>query len=233
MNMKKSITRILAVDDDPDILTLLKYNLTREGYEVLGAPDGQKAIEQVHGFRPDIVLLDLMMPHLSGLEVTKFLRADVASSAIPIIMLTAKGEESDIVIGLELGADDYIVKPFSVRILLARIKAVLRRSEAPESAASAQSLTIDGITIIPDRFEVQLDGVTIKLTATEFRLLHLLATRRGRVITRTQIVDETRGEDYAVTDRSVDVHITSLRKKLGTHGNIIETVRGVGYRMKG
>jgi two-component system phosphate regulon response regulator PhoB len=231
--MKHSSQQILAVDDDLDILTLLKYNLTREGYEVVSASDGSKAVELVHASRPDLILLDLMMPRLSGLDVTKTLRADPMTSKIPIIMLTAKGEESDIVIGLELGADDYIVKPFSIRVLLARVKAVLRRSESIDAHSTSQSLNIEGISIVPDRFEVHVDGVAINLTATEFRLLHLLSIRRGRVITRMQIVDETRGEDYAVTDRSVDVHVTSLRKKLGEHGSLIETVRGVGYRMKG
>lgn len=224
---------VLVADDDPDILALLKYNLIREGYEVAGATDGRMVLESVSVFHPDLILLDLMMPILNGLDVTKTLRSNPPTSKIPIIMLTAKGEESDIVIGLELGADDYIVKPFSIRVLLARVKALLRRNDAVESSQNLSLLTIEEITIDPEKFAVYIQNAAISLTATEFRLLHLLALRRGRVITRSQIVDETRGEDCAVTDRSVDVHVTSLRKKLGEHGHLIETVRGVGYRMKG
>lgn len=221
---------ILVVDDDPDILELLRYNLTKEGYRVDCATDGDAALRAFPEVNPDLILLDLMMPRKSGLDVARQLQSDPKTSSVPIIMLTAKGEESDIVIGLELGASDYIVKPFSMRVLLARIRSALRRSNPIE--IKSQSSTATGLEILSERFEARINGVDVGLTATEFRLLQLLNTHPGRVFTRNQLVNSVRGESYAVTDRSVDVHITSLRKKLGNFSSIIETVRGVGYRRK-
>lgn len=231
--MSKNTTHILAVDDDADILAVISFNLEREGFKVSTAIDGREALAKVKQLHPDLLLLDLMMPGINGLEVARLLRSDPEFSNLPIVIVSAKGEEADIVIGLELGADDFVVKPFSIRVLLARIRAVLRRRMGDAETPANRTLKVERIIINPDRFEVLVDEQPIHLTATEFRLLHLLAIRRGRVITRTQIVDEVRGEDYAVTDRSVDVHITSLRKKLGESEELIETVRGVGYRMRG
>ena len=224
--------KILVVDDEEDILELVKFNLDREGYQVSCAKTGDGTLEEVRRNTPDLIVLDLMLPDMDGLEVAKILKGDPSTKTIPIIMLTAKGEESDIVIGLELGADDYIAKPFSPRILVARVKAVLRRGKSP-SMEDSSVLKIHNILIHPGRHEVMVDGKRVDLTYTEFSILNFLARRPGWVFTRYQIVDAVRGEDYPVTDRSVDVQIVGLRKKLGRAGNHIETVRGVGYRFRG
>lgn len=223
--------RILVVEDDEDIRELITYNLTREGYRIAGVPSGEEALGAVHKERPDLILLDLMLPGMDGLEACRGLKADPETSEIPVIMVTAKGEESDIVVGLELGADDYITKPFSPKVLIARIRAVLRRHrEKPHNDKA--DITIHDLVIRPGRHEVVVGGERIDLTATEFRLLHLLARRPGWVFTRYQIVDALHGDDYPVTDRSIDVQVAGLRKKLGPAGEFIETVRGVGYRLK-
>jgi two-component system phosphate regulon response regulator PhoB len=222
---------VLIVDDEEDILELLEYNLAKEGYRVLRVASGEAALEATRKGRPDLVILDLMLPGLSGLEVCKGLKRDSRTAGIPIVMLTAKGEEADVVLGLELGADDYVVKPFSPRVLVARVRAVLRRSQEAETA-SDEPLKIHEIEINPGRHEVIADGTPIALTFTEFRILYFLARRPGWVFTRYQIVEAVRGEEYAVTDRAVDVQIVGLRKKLGRFGTYIETVRGVGYRFK-
>jgi len=221
---------ILVVDDDDDILELIRYNFAREGYRVITAENGESALKLAAKELPDLILLDLMLPGVSGLDVAKILKNTAATQEIAIVMLTAKGEESDIIVGLELGADDYIVKPFSPKVLAARVRAVLRRkNDKPPEESSA--LHLAGISIFPERYDVFVEGSSIGLTATEFRILHLMARHPGWVYTRSQIVDAVRGEDYPVTDRSVDVHIVSLRKKLGeTYGMFIDTVRGVGYR---
>jgi two-component system alkaline phosphatase synthesis response regulator PhoP len=223
---------IFVVEDEEDILELIRYNLAKEGYTVLGAASGEEAIRLVSRDIPDLIVLDLMLPGLDGLDVCKEIKNNPATSRIPIVMLTAKGEESDIVLGLELGADDYITKPFSPKILLARIKAVLRRIKVAESIKSKAAIHFSGLTINPNRHQVKVDGEPIELTATEFRILHFLARKPGWVFTRAQIVDAVRGEDYPVTDRTIDVHIVSLRRKLGDRGNVISTVRGVGYRFR-
>jgi two-component system phosphate regulon response regulator PhoB len=222
---------ILVVDDEEDILELVNYNLTREGYNVSCAETGDQALKMARADMPDLILLDLMLPGTDGLEVCKILKNDPRTTSVPIVMLTAKGEEADIVTGLELGADDYVTKPFSPRVLLARIKAVLRRAQSrvPDESSSVK---VGDLVIHPSRHEVLADGEPVELTYTEFRLLHFLARRPGWVFTRYQIVDGVRGPDAIVTDRSVDVHIVSLRRKLGDLGSYIETVRGVGYRMK-
>ena len=227
MAMKK----ILAVDDEEDILELLTFNLTREGYRVVSAATGEAALQAEPQEIPDLIILDLMLPGIDGLEVARRLKNDPATENLPIIMLTAKGEEADIVTGLELGADDYITKPFSPRILAARVKAVLRR-EVKDARDESSVLQIHDIVIHPGRHEVTVQGQPVQLTYTEFGILQYLAARPGWVFTRTQIVDAVRGDDYFVTDRSVDVQIVGLRKKLGKAGKTIETVRGVGYRFK-
>jgi two-component system phosphate regulon response regulator PhoB len=220
---------ILIVEDEGDILELLRYNLNREGYRVLEATSGETALDVIRKDAPDLVLLDLMLPKIGGLEVCRRVRSDSSHKSVPIIMLTAKGEEADIVAGLELGADDYMTKPFSPRVLLARVRAVLRRN-ATEMPGDDESLQIHEIVIHPGRHEVLVAGEAIALTRTEFQVLHYLARRPGWVFTRYQIVDAVHGDDYAVTERSVDVQIVGLRKKLGDAGKYIETVRGVGYR---
>lgn len=223
--------KILVVDDEEDILELLKFNLSREGYQVSCAASGEEALSQVRSKTPDLMVLDLMLPGIDGLEVAKSLKQDPETKNIPIVMLTAKGEEADIVTGLELGADDYITKPFSPRILVARVRAVLRR-KTKEPPDKTSVLRVHDLEIHPGRHEVLVNGKPIPLTFTEFGILGYLVRRPGWVFTRSQIVDAVRGDDYFVTDRSVDVQIVGLRKKLGPAGRYIETVRGVGYRLK-
>jgi len=223
--------KILVIEDDDDILELIKYNLTKEGYQVISTASGEYGLNLAKTEKPDLLVLDLMLPGMDGLEVCKQLKADMATSHIPIIMATAKGEESDIVTGLELGADDYITKPFSPKVLIARIRACLRHKARREIDPN-EVIQIDDLTIHPGRHEVLVSGNLAKLTLTEFKLLHFLASRPGWVFTRYQIVDAVKGEDYIVTDRTVDVQVVGLRKKLGDYGDRIETVRGVGYRFK-
>ncbi|MFA5517171.1 MAG: response regulator transcription factor [Desulfuromonadales bacterium] len=223
---------ILAIEDEEDILALVQYNLSKEGYRVTCATSGEEGLQAARSGRPDLVLLDLMLPGMDGLEVCRALRRDPEQAAVPILMLTAKGEESDIVAGLELGADDYMTKPFSPRVLISRVRAVLRRRTVAEPEASA-AIQFEDLLIHPGRSEVLVRGEAVELTFTEFRVLHFLASRPGWVFTRYQIVNAVRGEDYSVTDRAVDVQIVGLRRKLGSCGRCIETVRGVGYRFKG
>ncbi len=221
--------KILVVDDEEDILELVRYNLAREGYAVTCAASGEAALKSATSDPVDLIILDLMLPGIDGLEVARRLKQNSGTKDTPIVMLTAKGEEADIVTGLELGADDYVTKPFSPRILIARMKAVIRRRSGiaePES----EVLTIRELSIHSGRRHVTASGKSLDLTYTEFQVLHFLARRPGWVFTRSQIVDAVRGDDYPVTDRSVDVQIVGLRKKLGPLGKYIETVRGVGYR---
>ncbi|MGC4002581.1 MAG: response regulator [Pirellulales bacterium] len=224
--------RILVVDDEEDLLELVTYNLGREGYRVETVATGEAALTQARKILPDLIVLDLLLPHVDGLEVCKLLKSDPQTKMIPIIMLTAKGEESDMVAGLELGADDYMTKPFSPRVLLARIKAILRRKQKPDAKDEAEAIRVRELIIHPGRHEVLLDGAPLDLTFTEFRLLQFLARKPGWAYSRTQIVDAVKGEDYPVTERSVDVQVAGLRKKLGDYGHYVETVRGVGYRFK-
>jgi len=223
--------KILAVDDEEDILELVSYNLGKNGYQVRAVATGEEAVRTARAEAPDLILLDLMLPGVDGLEVCRILKNDAKTSHIPILMLTAKGEEADIVSGLELGADDYVTKPFSPRILLARVRALLRR-KGREPSDGKEMIRQHDLVIHPGRHEVLARGEPVDLTHTELRLLHFLAKRPGWVFTRNQIIDEVHGEDYAVTDRSVDVFVAGLRKKLGECGKYIETVRGVGYRFK-
>ena len=223
---------ILAVEDEEDIRELLDFNLTRHGFDVAAVESGEEALESIAKNRPDLVLLDLMLPGMDGFEICKKLKGSDATRDIPVIMLTACGEEADIVTGLELGADDYMTKPFSPRVLIARIKATLRRRPRNKKANTEDVLQIGDITIHCGRHEVTIQNKKIDLTFSEFKVLHFLAQRPGWVFTRYQIVDAVHGEDYPVTERAVDVQIVGLRKKLGETGKLIETVRGVGYRFK-
>ncbi len=223
---------ILVVDDEEDLLELLRYNLMKEGYRVECVGTGEDALKAARRQPPDLIVLDLMLPAVDGLEVCRRLKADSKTRDVPIIMLTAKSEESDMVAGLERGADDYIAKPFSPRVLNARIKALLRRKEAQQQSELETTIDVHELSIHPGRHEVTLAGAPVELTYTEFALLQFLAKRPGWAFTRTQIVDAVKGEDYPVTERSVDVQVAGLRKKLGAFGSYIETVRGVGYRFR-
>ncbi len=223
--------KILVVEDEEDILELVTVALTREGWRVTGATTGEEALEAAREEAPDLVVLDLMLPGIDGLQVCRALRADARTREVPVIMLTARGEERDVVRGLESGADDYVTKPFSPKVLAARIRSVLRRrAEAPTGDAAV--IQTSDIVVHPGRHEVLVQGEAVDLTATEFRLLQFLARRPGWVFTRSQIVQAVRGDGYPVTERSVDVQVFGLRKKLGPAGECVETVRGVGYRFR-
>ncbi len=222
--------KILVVDDEEDVLELVRYNLDRSGYQVETATSGEEALAKARRKLPDLVILDLMLPGMDGLEVCKKLKNDAKTEGLPVIVLTAKGEESDIVTGLELGADDYVTKPFSPKVLIARVRRILRRAASRDTEKTP--VKIRDLVIDPGRREVLVKGKSVTLTFTEFNILYALAKRPGLVFTRYQIVDVVHGEDYPVTDRAIDVQIVSLRKKLGACGNYIETVRGVGYRFK-
>jgi len=221
--------KILVVEDEEDVLELVRYNLTKNGYQTDAAMSGEEALRKALTAAPDLILLDLMLPAVDGLEVCRTVKNDPRTQHVPVIMLTAKGEEADIVTGLEMGADDYIAKPFSPRVLLARVRAVLRRVTERKDT---DVLVLGDLEIDPGRYRVSVKGRSVDVTSTEFKLLHFLAQRAGWVFTRYQIVDAIHGSDYPVTDRSVDVQIVGLRKKLGPAGDYIETVRGVGYRFK-
>lgn len=225
---KKSV---LIVEDEEDICELIRYNLDREGYRVLCAETGEQGLKMARREIPDAILLDLMLPGVDGLEVCRQLKASSETSRIPIVMVSARGEEADVVSGLELGADDYVPKPFSPRVLMARTRAVLRRPRSVPDDNEAP-LEIHGIHIHPGRHEVTVGDEQVDLTSTEFKILQLLAQRPGWVFTRYQIVDGIRGPNYPVTERAVDVQIVALRRKLGATGKLIETVRGVGYRLR-
>ena len=223
---------ILVIEDEEDIRELVRYNLKREAFAVTEAESGEVGLELVPKELPDLILLDLMLPGKDGMQVCRELKQDKATRDIPVVMMTAKGEESDIVAGLEMGAEDYIVKPFSPKVLVARVKAVLRRQSTVPPPSEKDVLTVFDLRIDPGRHEVLLDGTPVPLTASEFGVLHFLARRPGWVFTRYQIVDAVHGEDYPVTERSLVVQVVGLRKKLGKAGEYIETVRGVGYRFR-
>jgi len=228
---------ILVVEDEASIQQLVSYNLIKAGFHVTCADSGEEALDCLLKERIDCIVLDLMLPGMSGLEVCETIRRKTGDNSryIPIIMLTAKGEEEDIVEGLEFGADDYIAKPFSPKVLIARIKAVLRRSHErreTEKEADGALIVVDDLEIDRGRHEVRLQGEFLQLTMTEFGILALLASKPGWVFTRQQIIDSVRGYDFLVTPRAVDVQIFGLRKKMGDSGKLVETVRGVGYRYK-
>lgn len=221
--------RVLIVEDEQDIANLIHYNLSREGFEAEVVSSGRTALASIGDRRPDLVILDIMLPDLDGLEVCRKIKRDEGTRSIPVLMVSARGEESDIVAGLELGAEDYVTKPFSNRVLLARVRAVLRRREpvnGDEIVLAGGALRIDA-----GRHKVELCGAALDLTLTQYRLLHFLAQRPGFVRTRDQIVAAVRGEGTVLSSRAVDVHVAGLRQKLGAHAGLIETVRGVGYRV--
>lgn len=224
--------KILIVEDDENIRELISFNLKSENYTIEEAETGEEGIKKAKQTNPDLILLDLMLPEMDGLDVCRQLKSEADTKDIPIIMVTAKGEESDIVTGLELGADDYVTKPFRPKELIARIRNILRRISRINKTETAETLHIHDIDIHLGKREVKVKGKLIDLTYTEFQILCLLVKRNGWVFTRYQIVDAVKGDDYPVTDRSVDVQIVGLRKKLGKSGKYIETIRGVGYKLK-
>ena len=221
---------ILVVEDDLDIRELISFNLANEGHQVFEANDGEVGIDKARNNNPDLILLDLMLPGIQGLDVCRIIKSDQETKEIPIIMVTALGQEEDIVKGLETGADDYITKPFSIKVLIARVNAVLKRS-IEVGKDKSKDILINGINIKTRSREVWVNKNLINdLTFSEFQILYLLAGHPGWVFTRYQIIDKIRGDNYPVTDRSVDFQIVGLRKKLGDAGKLIKTVRGVGYR---
>ncbi len=224
--------RIVVIEDEADILEVIAYNLKREGYEVVTSTSGEDGLEKIERTKPHLVVLDLMLPEVDGIELCKKLKSDPLTQSIPVIMVTAKGEESDVVLGLGVGADDYVTKPFSPRELTARVKAVLRRAKTKGDGDRRERVAFEGVVIDPQRHEVKVDGESVALTATEFRLLHFLASHPGRVFTRDHLLTRVIGEDAIVIDRNIDVHVRAIRKKLGTRREFIETIRGVGYRFK-
>ncbi|HOE16877.1 MAG TPA: response regulator transcription factor [Syntrophorhabdaceae bacterium] len=224
------IRLIAVVDDEPDILELVGINLKKAGFNVRGFPDVESFYRFLRTESPDLVVLDLMLPDVDGFEVCKHLKGSHRHSSIPIIMLTAKTEETDKVLGLELGADDYVTKPFSPRELTARVKAVLRRHEP--KAASKRIEVDDILKIDPERYEVEVKGSRVDLTPTEFKILNLLLARPGRIYSRDQILDHLWGKEKFVIDRTVDVHIRHLREKLGDAGTFIKNIRSVGYKFE-
>jgi two-component system phosphate regulon response regulator PhoB len=227
---KKAYT-ILIIEDEPDISELIEYSLTQSGYSIIVSDNGEKGIEFARKHSPDLILLDLMLPGINGIDVCRVLKNDKDTSEVSIIMLTALGQEEDIIKGLETGADDYVTKPFSFPVLEARIQSVLRRVK--KDNIKNENVSNSGIVISSRKREVHIDGKKIEdLTFTEFQILHLLASHPGWVFTRYQIIDKIRGDNYPVTDRSVDFQIVGLRKKMGKKGKLINTIRGVGYRFQ-
>jgi DNA-binding response OmpR family regulator len=227
--------RILVVEDEPDLQELVRHNLARERYDVVTAGDGETALRETRRRVPDLVVLDLMLPGIDGLEVCRRLKSDPRTGSVPIVMLTAKGEETDVVVGLTLGADDYVTKPFSMKILMARLSTVLRRAEVTGGGGGepdAQLIKAGPLTIDTSKHEITVNTEPVKLTLTEFKLLTALAQARGRVLTRDQLMDKAMGADVFVTDRAIDVHVTAIRKKLGAAHWLVHTVRGVGYRLQ-
>ena len=224
--------KILVVEDEPDILEVIEYNLAREGFRVLTAREGDDGLKKARQELPDALVLDLMLPGVDGLEVCRRLRGDDVTRNLPIVMVTAKGEEADVVVGLGIGADDYVVKPFSPRELVARLRAVLRRVQTQQHKSDSERLEFDGLVIDRARHEVLVRGDSITFTPTELRLLHFLASHPGRVFTRDQLLARAIGEHAVVLDRNIDVHVRSIRRKLADERERVETVRGVGYRFR-
>ena len=222
-----SVRKILIIEDESDVADLLALNLRKAGFKTSAAVDGASGLQKARDDRPDFIILDLMLPKMSGLEVCKILNSDTATSAIPILMLTAKAEEIDRIVGLEFGADDYVTKPFSPREVMLRIRAVLRRGEKPDETLRAGSISID-----PARHQVRVNGKLVHLTSLEFKLLRTLTQRRGRVQDRDRLLNEVWGYESVIDTRTVDTHVRRLREKLGKAGDAIETVRGFGYRLR-
>lgn len=224
--------KILVIEDDRALAKVLEYNLLQSGYEVILSSDGQDGLYQARSKSPSLILLDLMIPVMDGLEVCKRLRASQETRDLPIIMLTAKSEETDQVVGYNVGADDYVTKPFSVKVLMERIKSLLRRDQLRQTAEGEEVISRQGVTIDRVKYRTTLHGEPIDLTPSEFRLLETLIRQPGRAFDRTELVDSALGSDAMVLERTIDVHIRSLRKKFGDHADLIETVRGVGYRFR-
>ena len=222
---------VLVVEDEEDIMEVIRFNLEKEGYEVNQALSGEKALQVIENNLPSLILLDLMLPGINGLDLCRIFKQNDRTKAIPVIMLTAKSEDADIVAGLEMGAEDYITKPFSPRVLVARVRTILRRRESGVKDDSSV-IQVEGMQIHPGRHEVTMGENVVDLTPSEFRILHYLARRPGWVYSRDQIIDAIRGHGYVVTDRAIDVQVVGLRKKLGDYGKLIETVRGIGYRFR-
>ena len=231
VKMPKNLT-ILTIEDEPDIRELISFNLKKNGFSTISAENGELATSVAREHLPDLILLDLMLPGIHGLDVCRILKSDPTTKNIPIIMLTALGQEENIIEGLDTGADDYITKPFSLQVLNARIKSVLRRYETKNNYENGKTIITNGIHIIPRKRTVSVNHIKLTLTYTEFQILYLLASHPGWVFTRYQIINKIRGENHPVTDRSVDFQIVGLRKKMGDKGKIIETIRGVGYRFQ-
>lgn len=224
--------KIVIIEDESDILEVIAYNLKREGYDVLTSQDGEDGLAQIEKEAPDLVVLDLMLPTVDGIEICSKLKTDPVTRTIPVIIVTAKGEESDVVLGLGVGADDYITKPFSPRELVARVKAVLRRGPLKDNYTRQERIETGGLVVDVKRFEVRVDEKPVKFTATELRLLHFFASNPGRVFTRDHLLSRVIGHDAIVIDRNIDVHVRAIRKKIGKYRDRIETVRGVGYRFR-
>lgn len=222
-------TTVLIIEDDRSLAEVITYNLQRDGYEVIVAHDGEDGLTQARLKLPDVIILDLMLPVLDGLEACRRIRADSATKHARILMLTAKAEESDQLIGFALGADDYVTKPFSVKVLLERVKSLCRRDADSESV---QVIAGQGVAIDSQRFRVTVDGQVVNLTRSEFRLLECLLRQPGRVFSRSELIDVALGEDTLVLERTIDVHVRSLRKKIDTHADVVQTVRGVGYEFR-
>ena len=223
---------LLLIEDDPDIVELLRYNLEREGFSVRAAASGEDGLAEARRHAADLVVLDLMLPGIDGLEVCRRLKTGAETRDVAVVMLTAKGEEADVVTGLELGADDYLTKPFSPRELVARVRAVLRRRSREEKDAERTRIQVGSLAVDATRHEVLLDGEPVPFTRSEFRLLWALLSRPGRVFTRNELADKITGGETLIIDRNVDVHVSAIRKKLGAAADLIATVRGVGYKCK-
>lgn len=223
---------ILAVDDEAAILELERYNLEKEGFRVCTAACGADALRLAGELDPDLILLDLMLPDMSGLDVCRALRERTDTAPIPVVMVTARTEDSDVVLGLELGAEDYITKPFSPRVLVARVRTIIRRRNRKAIEPGGEAVRVHGITIDPERHEVFSDGEKLQFSVTEFQILEFLARSPGRVYSRNQIINAVKGGSYPVTERSIDVQVLSIRKKLLDKADIVETVRGIGYRLR-
>jgi two-component system, OmpR family, alkaline phosphatase synthesis response regulator PhoP len=225
--------KILVVDDEEPIRELIRYNLEKESFTVVSAENGAEALRLARSEIPGLVVLDLMLPDMSGLDVCRVLKNDTKTAAVPIVMVTAKTEDIDIVTGLELGADDYVTKPFSPKVLIARIRSVLRRTGRDKNVQNADELVVRSLKIDPLKHEVRIDGMLVNFSATEFSILEYFAEHAGQVFSRRQIINAIKGESYPVTERAIDVQILSIRRKLSDAGNadLIETIRGVGYRM--
>ncbi|MCH7696779.1 MAG: response regulator transcription factor [Proteobacteria bacterium] len=233
MSITPQDIHIVVVEDEKDILDVIEYNLLREGYKVSVAEDGDTGLRLIRSEHPDLVLLDLMLPELDGIELCRILKVEQSTSDIPVIMVTAKQAEADIIQGLEQGADDYVTKPFRIKELLARVKSVLRRNTNDRAAESSSCLELGPVKIDPEQYSVQLSGKTLELTRTEFRILHTLASKPGRVFSREQLLQDAVGNHVIVLDRNIDVHIRAIRKAFGDHRQLVETVHGVGYRFAG